>query len=384
MQIRIGKKYLARVFAVILIIAEPCFIVAQSETTRDFGSSLSKTEFDDGVVRIDTTLVVSDVRVLDKRGEVVPRLQASDFIVSEDNVPQEISTFSLGGDKDGIPKSIILIIDYSGSQLPYITTSIEAAKVLVDKLNPNDKMAIVTDDVEVIVRPSSDKTLLKEKLEGLKISALSGKVGLSRQYSALMAAMKELFGRGDLRPIVIFQTDGDEFMKVTTPRPELYGEFYKNQKFQFKDILSTSDRIGATIYSVIPGVSFLECEGGAAVDAARNHLADTHKANNVTAKPKILKRFLSQLISSYRRDHRSVDRVAKSTGGWTEVLRSPEDADAVYLRILHGINTRYILGYYPKNESRDGRKRSVSVRVKNHPEYKVLGRDGYIASGENY
>ena len=45
----------------------------------------------------------------------------------------------------------MLIIDYSSSQRPYIENSIAAAKTLVDKLRPNDQMAIVTDDVELKV-----------------------------------------------------------------------------------------------------------------------------------------------------------------------------------------------------------------------------------------
>jgi len=44
-----------------------------------------------------------------------------------------------------VPRSIILIIDYSPSQFAYIKDSIEAAKVLVDKLKPRDRMAVVTD-----------------------------------------------------------------------------------------------------------------------------------------------------------------------------------------------------------------------------------------------
>lgn len=50
-----------------------------------------------------------------------------------------------------VPRTIVLIIDYSGSQLPFIKNSVAAAKVLVDKLGPKDLMAIVTDDVELLL-----------------------------------------------------------------------------------------------------------------------------------------------------------------------------------------------------------------------------------------
>ena len=83
-----------------------------------------------------------------------------DFIVKEDSNLQQVATLSLGDNKN-LSRSIVLIIDYSPSQLPYIRTSIEAAKVLVDKLNPKDRMALVTDDVKLLADFTSDKQVLK-------------------------------------------------------------------------------------------------------------------------------------------------------------------------------------------------------------------------------
>src|SRR6185295_8101916 len=134
-------------------------------------------------------------------------LTIEDFIVKEDGKPQKLDTFSLGDSKD-VPRSIVLVIDYSVSQAPYIKTSIESAKLLVDKLNPKDHMAVVTDDVHLLVDFTSDKQLLKTQLEALKRSALAGNIGQSEQYDALLASVNELFNNEDARPIIIFQTDG--------------------------------------------------------------------------------------------------------------------------------------------------------------------------------
>jgi outer membrane lipoprotein-sorting protein len=150
--------------------------IDQPPRLKEFGSSLkantkakadkkkkrSKDDEDD-IVRVDTDLVVCDVLVLDKQGKWITGLGKDDFVVKEDEQPQEVGTFSLG-DAKMIRRSIVLIIDYSGSQLPYIKTSIEAAKTLVDKLNPTDRVAIVTDDVELLVDFTSDKALLKSRL----------------------------------------------------------------------------------------------------------------------------------------------------------------------------------------------------------------------------
>jgi len=71
--------------------------------------------------------------------------------------------------------------------------------------------------------------------------------------------------------------------------------------------------------------------------------------------------------------------VAPLTGGWTEFLEVPEQADAIYSRIFSDINQRYIVGYYPTNKERDGKRRKIEFVVKGHPEYQVYGRRSYFA-----
>ena len=163
---------------------------------------------DDELIKVETNLVIVDVLVVDGQGEMVKGLQKDDFLISEDRVGQEIGTFSLGNSLD-IPRSIVLIVDYSGSQVPFLKTSLEAAKVLVDKLNPQDKMAIVTDDVELIVDFTGDKQLLKRKLDSIynrvkngyfvETEFVNGKLGESLQYNSLLASLNELFSRRFVR-----------------------------------------------------------------------------------------------------------------------------------------------------------------------------------------
>jgi len=94
----------------------------------------------------------------------------------------------------------------------------------VDKLNPRDMMAIVTDDVELLVDFNRRQRTLKRKLDSLEKKATSGgwlsirKFGRSAQYSALMATLMEAFNDEDQRPLIIFQTDGDElgFLRNST------------------------------------------------------------------------------------------------------------------------------------------------------------------------
>src|SRR6266700_35038 len=92
---------------------------------KDFGSSLKQLKWDhernaavetkpkpatarpseeDNVVRVETSLVVCDVLVLDSRGQIVQGLTEKDFVLSEDGKPQQVDMFSLG-DNVAVPRS---------------------------------------------------------------------------------------------------------------------------------------------------------------------------------------------------------------------------------------------------------------------------------------
>jgi hypothetical protein len=71
--------------------------------------------------------------------------------------------------------------------------------------------------------------------------------------------------------------------------------------------------------------------------------------------------------------------LATVSGGWADFLEKPEQADAIYSRIFSDINQRYIVGYYPANKERDGKRRKIEFKVKGHPEYQVYGRLSYFA-----
>src|SRR5437867_5073225 len=126
--------YLYQLLVVSLILAISIFAQQSREKPKlkDFGSSLKKlkwnpernqttdnsandrrSEPDDDVIRIETSLVASDLLVLDRQGRAVKGLVASDFTITEDGKPQQVGHFLLGSNTS-VPRSIVLIIDYSG------------------------------------------------------------------------------------------------------------------------------------------------------------------------------------------------------------------------------------------------------------------------------
>lgn len=429
-----------RFFIGICVICVICgSLLAQSpppkrKPIKDFGSSLRKNAagvkanqqaLDEGdVIYTYTALVHCELLVLDERGNSVPGLTDEDFLITEDGENQPVAHF-VKGDNVSVPRTIVLIIDYSGSQLPYLKNSIKAAKVLVDKLGPKDVMAIVTDDVELLLDFTSDKKKLKKELDSLVertrfhpgfIGAIRDKprIGLSKQYSALMATLNETFSSEDIRPIVIFQTDGDEayFLQnpvITLTVPDgLDGtalanaqrsvEFHQRERrkdppqFSLDDLYHEVEKSRATLYTVVPGIKLLgltpeeqfekmraeqlaqlaELMRGKSSDE-RARLKDRYKEDRNS---QITMRWMAERVAKLQS---ALAGVASLTGGWTEFLETPEQADAIYARIFSDINQRYVVGYYPSNKARDGARRKIDFQVKGHPEYQIYGRRSYFA-----
>lgn len=326
---------------------------------------------DDEIIKVETQLARTDILVFDTKGVAVLGLKATDFEVTEDKVPQEIGTFSLG-DSEEVPRTIVLIIDYSGSQRPFIKTSAAAAKVLVDKLNPRDRMAIVTDDVELINDFTNDKEVLKKSLDKLAKKANSGDRGRSMQYSSLFAVINEMFTSEDVRPIIIFQTDGDQLFSIKSAT-SLDQNFSPNQTaFTDKQLMDSIEKSRATIYSVISGNSLLGLSQEEQKQKTQIFIEKTFGK-----KDKATPEDVAAYANSAFRQQTSMSVIAKLSGGFHEKLETPEQADKVYENILNGISNRYLIGYYPTNQDRNGKRRTIKIIIKNHPEYVVWGRKSY-------
>jgi hypothetical protein len=345
------------------------------------------------VIRVQTDLVVFDVQVRDRQGRVVTGLNRDDFIVTENGGPQSIGHFSLGNDLS-VSRSIVLIIDYSGSLRNYLDQSIDAAEVLISKLGPLDNMAIVTDDVELITDFTRDREKLRKALESLRNRAKSRKYGRSFQFTALMATARELFDDEDIRPIVIFQTDGDEIGLLQPPNPFYYfvpvlpersppelkkrfdamaSRAQKEIASQFKpfgldDVYRAVEKSRATVYTVIPGTQLVGRSPAEQISGVKlNNSAKYSEAQ------------FEEIRDICVRAQTAAAGAAIESGGWVAFLAQPEQAADIYATILSDINSRYVIGYYPTNKVHDGARRNVSIEVRGHPEYVISGRRSYYA-----
>lgn len=339
----------------------------------------------DGVVTMNTLLTLLDVTVTDASGSrFITGLKKEDFLVLEDGKPQEIDTLIMGEDARKMPRSIVLIIDWSGSLLPYLDASVTAAKNLVEQLAPSDEMAIVTDDVKLAAGFTRDKKLLKSTLDSLRESAKRGWRGKSLQFSALFATLTELIDVEKKRPIIIFQTDGDEAQSLQDPpraASTAPGIYY------LSDIHAQVQQSRVKVYTLIPGEKLLGASRGELLEKGRRLIKGYGNAYEEYYKPykrDIEKRqFPDEVVllmaESRVRGQEAVTRVAELAGGWTSFFETPEQVRQVYGRILSDMNHQYVISYYPTNRERDGKLRKVRVEVRDHPEYIVQGRESYYA-----
>jgi VWFA-related protein len=363
------------------------------------GPKNSATTEDPGSIKLSTTLVTLDVLVTDNSGTNIIGLGKDDFVVSQDDRPQQAAVFSAGDDHN-IPRKLILLIDWSGSERSYLDSSIHAASMLVNKLAVADKMAIVTSDVQLIAGFTSEKAKLLAALDALQSRAARRKPiteyphsstdykGRSLQFTALLAAVREVIDPKEPRQIVIFQTDGDE-APTFRDQPQA-GDFIWNmpdRQYGLADIYSAAEHCPATIYTVIPSENLIGLSGPMLLDRGRRMLEEMERARftfetdylRYSQTHPMTDAKVKLFTESFSSGQSAAAHVAEITGGWCAFLHKAEDAQAIYSRILSDINGRYTIGYYPQELEHDGKLHHLKIEVRGHPEYVIHGRDSYYA-----
>ena len=389
----------------------------KDERAKTFGSSIEKyknkkqqnyqnnrknNESDnEEVVQVNTDLVINDVLVTDQTGKIITNLKKEDFIITEDDTSQTVEVFS-DGENSSFPRSIVLIISSSVTQLPYFKSSVQGAKLLIDKLNPNDKMAIVTGDLELLNNFTTDKILLKKSLDSLDEKYAKKGVGSSRynllknwyspSFKNLLAVLNEIFAAEDSRRIIIFQGDGNDVVWIKKDKDAPYpiskstrensGARFgaKETDFGFSDIKEAIEKSRVTIYSAIPGIRFLGFSEKEQMARAKISLENVMNFSGYRYDviSRAVPRFQETEIERHIAGQTAMSKVAELSGGGTYFVEKPKDAENAYANIFENIKHRYVIGYYPTNQERDGKRRTVKIEVKDHPEYIVIGRKSYI------
>lgn len=277
---------------------------------------------DDEIIEINTEIVGLNVRVIDRNNRPVNGLNKNDFQIYEDNVLQEIDSFS----KAEVPTNYTMVIDNSGSLRQQLEKVIDAGKTIIGTNKPDDETSIIrfisSDKIEIKQEFTADKAELFDALDNLYIeggqTAIIDAVYLAAQMTDEYEKSKNKNDKK--RRAVILVTDGED-----------RDSFYNEQ--QLFEVLRESD---VQIY-VIGFISELSKEGG----------------------------FIAK--SPQEKSKNFLERLAKETGGKAYFPLSVGELNGIATDIASELRTQYLVSYYPTNTKKDGSNRQIKVVVNDGP-----------------
>jgi len=118
----------------------------------------------DQSVKLGVELVVMDVQVLKKQtARAVGDLKKEDFVVYEDGVKQAVTHFS----QDRLPLSVVLLLDVSRSVRPFTRQIREGALQALQRLKPEDEVALAAfaASTRVVQSFTKDRQLITGRIE---------------------------------------------------------------------------------------------------------------------------------------------------------------------------------------------------------------------------
>jgi Ca-activated chloride channel homolog len=256
-------------------------------------------------LRVDTTLVLIPVTVTDSLNRFVLGLQKEDFHLSEDGVEQNVAHFS----GEDAPLSVGLAFDESGSMDYKMRTSQAAVAQFLKTMNRGDETFLVefSDSAKVSVGFTGNTVEIQDALR----KAQPG--GLTAMLDAIDVALREMRkAKNSRKAIVIVSDGGDNHSQYTAA--------------QIESLVREAD---VQIYAM--GVF----DPVLSLGLTREEISG----------PKLLSEITSQ------------------TGGRAFAAQLTSDLPSVAARIGIELRNQYVLGYYPKNQNRDGKYRKVEVKL---------------------
>lgn len=276
-------------------------------------------------LRVDTTLVLIPVTVTDSVNRFVLGLQKEDFHLLEDNVEENVVHFS----NEEAPLSVGLVFDESGSMDFKLGTSQAAVDQLLKTMSPADEAFLVefSDSAQVSVKFTSNGDAIRSALK----KAQPG--GLTAMLDGIELALREMkTAKNSRKAIVVISDGGDNHSQYTAA--------------QIESLVREAD---VQIYAMgvfEPGLPFAA-------------------APEIISGPRLL------------------SEIATQTGGRAFAAAATSDLPAVAARIALELRNQYVLGYYPKNQAKDGKYRHVDVRLEQPNGVSALKahwRTGYYAA----
>jgi VWFA-related protein len=284
-------------------------------------------------IKTEVSLVNLFATVRDKNKRVVTDLKQDNFKIFEDGHEEKIAFFSK---EVTLPITLGLLLDTSGSEQNMLG-AIQGAgsRFLRRVLRKGDEAMIISfdTDVDLLSDFTDDRSILDRAINKARINTPGGgyiggnpgpigsgnMVGTALYDAIYLACGEKLNGEAGRKAIVIVTDAQDEGSRV-----------------KLDEAIESAQRTDTVIHVLL--------------------VADPRYGGNAGVARKL----------------------TEDTGGRLIIVNSEKRMEEAFDQISEELRSQYTLGYYPTNNSRDGKFRKIKLDVDNH-DLKVLARKGYYA-----
>jgi Ca-activated chloride channel family protein len=318
-------------FSTLSLAASDCFAQAEkaSSNVNKFSSDV-KTDTPGRAIKPgkvlhrDVDLALVNVTVTDPYNRLVTGLDPENFRVFEDNVEQEVTSFS----SEDVPISIGVIFDVSGSMGNKINKARDAAIQFFKTANPADEFFLVSFNERAEL--TSGFTNSVEDLQArMMMTPPKGRTAL---LDAIYLGLSEMRGAHNAKRALLIISDGGD----------------NHSRYNESDIKRLVREADTQLYAI--GIF--------------DPLGDRNRSPEELYGPSLL------------------TDITDMTGGRIFSVERIEELPDIATKIGMELRNQYVLGYHPSNKAHDARWRKIKIKLrtpKGLPPLTVFAKTGYYA-----
>jgi len=299
--------------------------VVKLAKTDDVTRNTAGVKFKPGdTIHIDVDMALLNVTVTDPYNRLVTGLEPDNFRIFEDNVEQEVVTFS----SEDVPISIGVIFDYSGSMSNKVGKAREAALQFFKTANPQDEFFLVSFN-ERAELTSSFTNSVEDLQSRMMLTAPKGRTAL---LDAIYLGLSQMRGAHNAKRALLILSDGGD----------------NHSRYNESDIKRLVKEADTQLYAI--GIF--------------DPLGSRNRTPEELNGPSLL------------------SEITEMTGGRVFAVEKLEDLPDIATKIGMELRNQYVLGYRPSNKAHDARWRKVKIKLRaprGLPPLTVYSKMGYYA-----
>ncbi len=277
-----------------------------------------------GTIHFDVDLALVNVTVTDPYNRLVTGLETDNFRVFEDNVEQEVVTFSA----EDVPISIGVIFDFSGSMSNKVGKAREAALQFFKTANPQDEFFLVSFN-ERAELTSSFTNSVEDLQSRMMLTPPKGRTAL---LDAIYLGLSQMRGAHNAKRALLILSDGGD----------------NHSRYNESDIKRRVKEADTQLYAI--GIF--------------DPLGFRNRTPEELGGPSLL------------------SEVTEMTGGRVFAVEKLDELPDIASKIGMELRNQYVLGYRPSNKAHDARWRKLKIKLrapKGLPPLSVYSKTGYYA-----